>query len=480
MELFRLVGNIVIDDKQAIKALAGSEKKARDAAKALEGIGDGAAKFGKAVGLAALAAGTAIGGLAVKFADTASSIADSSKRVGMSAEEYQKWKYAAKQSGIEAQTLEGLMKKQQTSFANATDGVKTQSDAYKKLEIDISKMTSEEGFGAVINALAGMTDETARNSIANDIFGKSYADLIPLLNEGSDGIANLRQEAVDAGSVMSNESVAAGDKFGDTIDRLKATFDGIIMRVAEKLLPLFEKFTTWFDENQTTIDAFVTNTLTILGNTISWIADNITWIIPVIGGLVAAFATLQIISTINGLLVAFGVAQTIALGPAMLIVGAVAALVAVGALLILNWKKVVKFMGDAFKGIGNIVINVVNAIIDYWNFLISTMLSPLNGLIEGFNNTIGKLTGKIPVIKIEIPKIPKLADGGIAYGNSLVNVGEYPNAKSNPEVIAPLDKLQGMVGIDYDKLAKAMSRISVVLDEDKVGKFVDNRILKAV
>lgn len=38
--------------------------------------------------------------------------------------------------------------------------------------------------------------------------------------------------------------------------------------------------------------------------------------------------------------------------------------------------------------------------------------------------------------------IPKLKDGGIAFGNSIVNVGEYAGASSNPEIIAPLSKLK--------------------------------------
>jgi hypothetical protein len=39
-----------------------------------------------------------------------------------------------------------------------------------------------------------------------------------------------------------------------------------------------------------------------------------------------------------------------------------------------------------------------------------------------------------------------MAAGGIVYGNSLVNVGEYPSARNNPEVIAPLDKLRNLIG----------------------------------
>ncbi|WP_234734496.1 tape measure protein [Tellurirhabdus bombi] len=42
--------------------------------------------------------------------------------------------------------------------------------------------------------------------------------------------------------------------------------------------------------------------------------------------------------------------------------------------------------------------------------------------------------------------IPRLAKGGIAYGNSIVNVAEYAGASNNPEVIAPLDRLKDIIG----------------------------------
>jgi hypothetical protein len=44
------------------------------------------------------------------------------------------------------------------------------------------------------------------------------------------------------------------------------------------------------------------------------------------------------------------------------------------------------------------------------------------------------------------PDIQAFADGGIVSGPTLGLMGEYPNAASNPEVIAPLDKLQSMIG----------------------------------
>lgn len=42
--------------------------------------------------------------------------------------------------------------------------------------------------------------------------------------------------------------------------------------------------------------------------------------------------------------------------------------------------------------------------------------------------------------------IPKFANGGIISGATLGIMGEYPGSRSNPEVVAPLDKLRGMIG----------------------------------
>jgi len=46
------------------------------------------------------------------------------------------------------------------------------------------------------------------------------------------------------------------------------------------------------------------------------------------------------------------------------------------------------------------------------------------------------------------PEVKAFAEGGIVSGPTLGLVGEYPGASSNPEVIAPLDKLKGMLNIN--------------------------------
>lgn len=195
-----------------------------------------------AVGAAALGAAFSIVKLAEGASDYASEIDDSSQRTGIAADKFQEYAYAAKLSGIETAGLEKAMIKQQKTFADASEGSKTAAAAYQRLGIDIKSVgSSADAFDAVISALADTQDETTRNAIANDIFGKSYADLAPLLNEGADGINQLKQEAVNLGIVMGNDAVQAGAEFGDKMDSLKSTIGGLANLIGAAALPTLIK-----------------------------------------------------------------------------------------------------------------------------------------------------------------------------------------------------------------------------------------------
>lgn len=205
MEIFKLFGSILVDSSKAEDSIS----KTSDKAETLGGkLGKGietAGKWGLAIAGGAALAGGAIGAVVMKATDAAGALDDTSKRIGMSAEEYQKYAYAAKLSGLETDKLEGAMKKQQKAFADAKTGGEKASEAYRQLGIDISSIgSSGEAFDAVVKKLADMSDVNQRNALANEIFGKSYADLLPLMADGAEGIDQLKQQAVDMGAVMSN------------------------------------------------------------------------------------------------------------------------------------------------------------------------------------------------------------------------------------------------------------------------------------
>ena len=67
-----------------------------------------------------------------------------------------------------------------------------------------------------------------------------------------------------------------------------------------------------------------------------------------------------------------------------------------------------------------------------------------------------------------VASIPKFANGGIAYGPTLGIFGEYAGASNNPEVVAPLDKLKSIIGIDGGT------------GGGKVEFVIDGRVLKGI
>lgn len=417
-----------MDVLETLKIIITAETK--DIEKATKGIKNSFNEINKKSALiatavvgATAAAGAALFGFAKKTADTASAIDDTSKKVGMSAEEYQKWAFAAAQSGLEVGKLESLMKKQQTVFSDAIAGSETAAKAYKDLGINISGMTASGGFDAVIAKLADMKDITERNRIANDIFGKSYADLAPLLAEGASGIEELRQKAVDLGGVMSNEAVASGENFGDTLDQLTTVVNGLWNEIGTYLIPIFQKIADWILENKETIFEKFEQVMTAIGNAVKWVSENSNWLIPVLSTLVGVFIALQIAMAAYNAAIAI---QNILLAanPIGIIILAVVALVAAITALWLNWDKITKWMGETFKGFGNGVIGVVNKIIEGINLMIKWALSPINDLIKNWNKTVGKVTGQIPEISINIKAIPKLAKGGLLNAGQAFIAGE--------------------------------------------------------
>lgn len=77
------------------------------------------------------------------------------------------------------------------------------------------------------------------------------------------------------------------------------------------------------------------------------------------------------------------------------------------------------------------------------------VVNALGSLPPPFNFAMAALVGGLgaaQVAAISSTPIPAFADGGIVFGPTIAQVGEYSGASANPEVIAPLNKLKSMLG----------------------------------
>lgn len=437
MELFRLFGSILIDDKDAIDKLDKTEKKAKDTSKSFGDIVSGAAKVGTAVYAGATAAAGALFTLASNTADAAGAIDDAAQRTGTSAEEYQKWTYAAKLSGIEASKLEALMVKQQTTLSNAADGSKTAAAAYEQLGIDITNLSSGDAFNQVIEQLANMDDETQRNSIANDIFGKSYADLAPLLNEGADGILKLKQEAEELGGVMSNESVAAGADFGDTMDKLKTSFGGVLNTLGGSLLPVAQKFAEMLIANMPKIMGVIDKLIPVITQMFEQllppIMQLVEMLLPILIELFISIMPLivqlaQAFMPFVDILIKYIIPPLINIIQELLPVF-IDIIILVAGVISRVLTPTFKVLGDVINALVPIFRDTFQAIYDVVKPIINFIIDGINKFIDGINGI--KIPTWVPIVggkSLNIPTIPKLEVGMdyVPYDNylALLHKGE--------------------------------------------------------
>ena len=213
---------------------------------AMSAIG-GAAKIGVmgVMGIATAAVGVVagLGSLVMKASDTAGELVDLSLKTGIGVETLQEMKYVGEQTGTSLEAITGSMTKLKRAMGDVGTN-KAVAENFEKLGVSVydangNLRDSEDVFNDTIAALGKMTNETERDSLAMDIFGRSAVELNPLIKTGAEGIAALTAEARTMGAVMGEDAVYGLEGFGDSIASLKAGFQGIVGQIGSAVLPIF-------------------------------------------------------------------------------------------------------------------------------------------------------------------------------------------------------------------------------------------------
>ena len=237
------------------------ETKAEGLHSALSKVGTGLKSFAgaagqaavagiKAIGLATMAAAAgavAMGKQAIETADETQRLADVT---GHTAEQIQIMQYQGKALGVDIETMTGAQAKLTKSMAGATDTTKGTGAAFKALGIEVrDKLTgqlrdSKTVMSEALDALGGVGNETERDALAMQIFGKSAMEMNPLIKAGGKALDELAASAQASGAIMSNEAVAGLDAFGDNMDALKMSMTGIAGTALSAMMPALQGATT--------------------------------------------------------------------------------------------------------------------------------------------------------------------------------------------------------------------------------------------
>ncbi len=204
----------------------------------------GVKKHGKVIALAFVAIGAAASAAAIKivkdYAKAGDEIQKMALRTDFATESLSEFKHALELSGASLETLEKGVKKMAKTIVDAADGLATYVRAFDRMGLsaeELINLAPEKQFEKITMALADMENPTLRAATAQEVFGRAGTALLPMLAQGAEGIAAMRQEARDLGLVFDQEAADAAAKFNDDLLRLKGTMTGLKMEIAEELLP---------------------------------------------------------------------------------------------------------------------------------------------------------------------------------------------------------------------------------------------------
>lgn len=500
-EEYRKLQREIIETESKLKTFKAQLKavgniKLRALSEQFKQIGKGLTEAGqqmRGLSMAGAALAGSIGALAYKSGRWADELNTLSKVYSINTTELQKYKAAADLVDVSVEDIAKSHVKLEKSMYKAKDGSGSMAEAFDTLGVSVtnsdgSLRSSDEVFQDVITSLGSMTNETERDAIAQQILGKSAANLNPLIEDMGETYKNVSETLEKYGlDFVDQETLDKANEFNDQLDTIKvlgSTALSIIgSQLAGYLVPALGKVVEWIGklaEWLSKLDPAVLTTIGVIAAVVAGIAP----LLLILGKI--SFA----ISSIMGLMSTLGISFAALAGPVGIAIGIIAALIAIGVLLYKNWDTIKAKATAIWNSIKNAVSVVVNqvkqnfntlktALTTAWNAIKNTATTVWNGIknaitkpiqtakdtvsriiksIKGlFPLSVGKIFSnlKIPHIKVSggkapfgiggLGKAPSIsvqwyAQGGIFNSPSVIGVGE-----AGPEAVIPIDKLQNML-----------------------------------
>ena len=169
---------------------------------------------------------------AIDAADETSKLA---QKAGIAVNQVAGLQLAFRQSGLEAGALQTSMSKLSVAIAGGNDALIAMGIQTKSTNGTLK--STRQVLGEVADKFAGYQDGAAKTALAVQIFGKSGADLIPLLNGGSEALDQFDDMARKLGLTLDDETAKNAEKFNDTVDLMGQGLVGIGRQIAAQILP---------------------------------------------------------------------------------------------------------------------------------------------------------------------------------------------------------------------------------------------------
>ena len=271
------MAKLSLDTSKFDKGLDDSESKAKGFGGKLSSALGTAGKVAAGLGTAAVGAGAAVYGMAKKSAEASDRIDKMSQMIGVSRTTFQEFDFIASQSGTDVEKLRGGMKTLTKQMGEAQKGTKKSADAFDKLGISVTDnegnlKSQEDMLWETLEALNNMENQSEKAAIAQQLFGRTGQELMPLINGARGSIEDMREEAHKLGLVLDDETIDAGVNFTDTMDKLKRSFDSVTTKIGAKVMPMAQAALDFVLDHMPEIQAALDKVFTFLTGFLDYVS----------------------------------------------------------------------------------------------------------------------------------------------------------------------------------------------------------------
>lgn len=426
------------------------------------------------------AAGAVVAGsivaMGLKSAQAADDLNTLAQQSGFATDELQKFDYAADRVDVSSDAIISAARKLKKNMTSTSSDV---TEAWRKLGVNVTDSQgqlrdSTEVFYDVLGALSRVGNETERDALAMQIFGRNADELAGIIDDGGEALRNYGEEAEKAGLIWSQESINAANAVQDTIDKLKADLSQTVLitgaKALEALMPVIEKV------------------IGAISKLLEWFSQLDAGTIEIILGIAAVIAA---ISPLFGVLAQLGLAINgiLALIPIITAVApfavAAAAIITIIVSLIAWWDdykaaflKVVNAIKQAWQSFKDMLQNTADAIkqkwdnfkqffVNMWDVLKERATTNINSIIDAINKVIEKVNSFIQTIN------------GLGISQKLgINIGSIPTlnrigeqAISSPSYMpAPSTYNTSNTTNVYNQTANRPIQVNVEMDSRVVAR----------
>ena len=235
-----------------------------------------------AVATAVVAVINKVKDLIVSTAQYADQIGDIAQKWGFTTQQIQEFDYWATMSGT---TLESLL----TGMRGLVNQAEAGAGAFAKLGVSVknadgSLKDQRTLFLETIDALQKVENQTERNALQFEIFGRAGIELGQVINRNAEELNALSREAENLGIILSDEAIAQAGEFNDKIDQIKLSFKGAMAEMFAGTPEANEKFEAFLDNIEERIKEWMPKFVEIFSKLLVRLVETLVRMLPELVG----------------------------------------------------------------------------------------------------------------------------------------------------------------------------------------------------